>query len=206
MPSILFHELVGNKIAKKYKKYDTCNFYFGIMAPDAVNAYGFADREKRWGTHLRAENLEQWKNNIIAFYQKNYDKYENTYLMGYLIHVLTDIICDEIYQEVLYPDLLKRGLDYHSAYSYYETAIEKLENNNILEPWWEEVQDKLKKGEKILINNMSQEMLKDWENYTIKKYEKRKYETTGFLTDKFVDEVIKRIENILTKENILVVS
>ena len=203
MPSILFHELVGNKIAKKYKKYDTCNFYFGIIAPDAVNAYGFADKEKRWSTHLRAESLEQWKENIIEFYKRNYNKYENTYLMGYLVHVLTDIICDEIYQKVLYPDLLKNGLDYNSAYSYYETAIEKLENSNINEQWWKEVQKKLKKGEKIPINSMNEKILKDWENYTIKKYQNRKYEEKGYLKDEFVDEVVKRVENILVKEEII---
>ena len=44
MPSILFHELIGYKIAQKYKKYDTNNFYLGLMVPDSVNAYGFASK------------------------------------------------------------------------------------------------------------------------------------------------------------------
>jgi len=29
MPSILFHELVGYKIASKYKKYDNISLYLG---------------------------------------------------------------------------------------------------------------------------------------------------------------------------------
>ena len=29
--------------------------------------------------------------------------------MGYLIHVLTDIMCDKIYQEEIYPELLNKG-------------------------------------------------------------------------------------------------
>ena len=64
MPSILFHEFIGDKIAKKYKKYDTNNFYLGLMVPDSVNAYGFASKEDRWRTHRRDESLEKWKENI----------------------------------------------------------------------------------------------------------------------------------------------
>ena len=83
------------------------------MVPDAVNAYGFASKEKRWKAHFRDDNLEKWQINVIRFYEENYNKYENTYLMGYLVHVLTDIICDEIYRENLYPDLLKKGFEYN---------------------------------------------------------------------------------------------
>ena len=92
MPSILFHELVGYKIASKYKKYDTNNFYLGLMVPDSVNAYGFASKENRWRTHRRDKNLDIWQENVIKFYKENKGKFEETYLAGYVIHILTDII------------------------------------------------------------------------------------------------------------------
>lgn len=202
MPSILFHELVGYQFAQKHKKYDTPNFYLGAMVPDAVNAYGFASKEKRWQAHLRDENLEKWQTNILNFYKENYQKQENTYLMGYLVHVLTDIICDKIYQEKLYPDLLKKGYDYHSAYAYYEKAIEKLENHNINELWWNKAKINIQKGEKIPINNISEKMIEDWINYTIKKYKNRNYEEEEYITINFVNEVINKIEKALQDENI----
>lgn len=194
MPSILFHEFVGDKIAKKYKKYDTANFYLGVMVPDAVNAYGFASKEERWKAHLRDEDLNKWQNNVINFYKENYHKYENTYFVGYVVHILTDIFCDKIYKEVFYPDLIKKGLDYNSSYSYYRREIEKFENSNINEKWWKEAQEKLSKGEKIPINNINSDMIRDWIKYNIDEYKSRKYEKEDYITVKFVDEVVSRID------------
>lgn len=202
MPSILFHELIGYKFAKKYKKYDVPNFYLGVMAPDAVNAYGFASKEKRWKTHFRDEDLDKWKKNIIGFYKENYKNQENTYLMGYLIHVLTDIFCDKIYQENLYPDLLQKGYDYNSSYSYYERAIEKFENNNIDKKWWEQTKENFGKGEKQPINIISEKMIEDWINYTIEKYKDRNYEEEEYITTDFANEVVDRIEKVLLDEKI----
>lgn len=202
MPSILFHELVGYKFAKKYKKFDTNNFYLGAMVPDAVNAYGFASKEARWTAHCRDESLDKWQSNIMQFYKTNYGKYEDTYLMGYLVHVLTDILCDKIYSKHFYPDLVKKGFDYHSAYSYYEKAIEKFENNNLKKDWWKEAKEKFQKGEKIPICNISEKMIVDWINYTVSKYEARNYEETGYITIDFVNDVVDEIEDEIVIFNI----
>lgn len=196
MPSILFHELIGYKIAQKYKKYDTNNFYLGLMVPDSVNAYGFASKEDRWRTHVRDENLDIWQKNIIKFYQENKKDFEETYLVGYVVHVLTDIICDKIYQNKLYPRLLKEGFDYHTAYSYYEKGIEKIENSNINAEWWKYVKNKFQNGDIQPICGMKKKMILDEVKYTINKYEKRNYEECGFIHDKFADEVVEKIINI----------
>ena len=70
MPTCLFHLNVSKKIAEKYPKYDTPNFYIGTIAPDAVNLNGFAEKNIRWAAHKRAKNLDEWKQNIIEFYNK----------------------------------------------------------------------------------------------------------------------------------------
>lgn len=197
MPSILFHELIGYKIAKKYRKYDTNNFYLGLMVPDSVNAYGFASKEDRWRTHRRDENLKKWKENIINYYNENIDKYEKTYLMGYLIHVLTDIICDEIYQNELYSKLIDKGFDYNSAYKHYEKGIEKFENSNINEKWWKEAKDKFKNAEVLPINGMSRKMILDEVKYTLQKYDERTYEREEFISEKFADEVAGKVEEVI---------
>lgn len=194
MPSILFHELVGYKFSKKNPKYNTNNFFLGAMVPDAVNAYGFASKEKRWAAHLRDENLEKWQENIIEFYKKNKDKFEHTYLIGYVVHVLTDIFCDKIYQKNIYFDLLSKGKDYNSAYSYYEQSIRKFENSNIDEMWWKEVRNNIQNAEKIPINNISENMIDDWIDYVIHQYEERKYEKADYITMEFVNNVLEEIE------------
>ena len=190
MPSILFHELVGYKIAQKNKKYNTNNFYLGLMVPDSVNAYGFASKEERWRTLVRDENLDIWQKNIINFYNENKGKFEETYLAGYVVHVLTDIVCDRIYQNKLYPKLLKEGFNYNSAYSYYEKGIEKLENSNINKNWWKEAKEKFQNASVFPISGMEKQMILDEVKYTLNKYETRVYEECGFLGDWFADEVV----------------
>lgn len=196
MPSILFHELVGYKFVQEHKNYDNPNFFLGAIVPDAVNAYGFASKEKRWGAHFRDSSLDKWQINIIDFYKKNKNKIEENYLTGYLVHVLTDIFCDKIYQEKLYPKLLENGYNYDSAYSFYERELEKLENSNIDKKWWQETKENLQKAEKIEINNIDKKMIEDWIKYTLDKYKNREYEKEEYLTEDFVNEILDEIEKI----------
>ena len=196
MPTILFHELIGHKIAQKNEKYDTSNFYLGLMVLDSVNAYGFASKDERWRTHFRDDNLDIWQNNIINFYKMNIDKYEKKYLMGYLIHVLTDIACDRIYQNELYPKLLEDGFNYNSAYAYYERGIEQLENSNIDKEWWNATKYKIKQADIIPICGMGKQMILDEIEYTINKYSKRRYEECGFIGEEFEEKVIDNIEKL----------
>ena len=202
MPSILFHELVGYEFAKKHKNYNNKEFILGIIVPDAVNAYGFASKEKRWESHCRDKDLDKWTSNIIDFYKENRKIYEKYYLMGYLVHVLTDIFCDKIYNEKIYPKLVEEGYNYDTAYKFYEIALEKLENNNINSLWWKEVKESFKNTKKIPISNIDEKMIEDWEKYLIERYSTRQYEKQGYITNDFVDEVIKQIENALMKNNI----
>ena len=193
MPSILFHEFVGYRIAEKYKKFDTNNFYLGLMVPDSVNAYGFASKEERWRTHRRDADLDVWQKNIIDFFYENNGKFEESYLVGYVVHVLTDIVCDRIYQSELYPELLKVGFDYHSAYSYYENGIEKFENSHIDEVWWSDVKRKFQNADIIPICGMEKQMILDEIKYTVNKYDCRCYEECDFINNDFADEVVSKI-------------
>lgn len=112
---------------------------------------------------------------------------------GYVVHVLTDIICDRIYQKKLYPKLLQEGFDYHSAYSHYEQGIAKLENSNINEKWWKEAKDKFLKADVFPILGMEKQMILDEVKYTVNKYKTRTYEECGFVGDDFVEEVVEEI-------------
>ena len=120
--------------------------------------------------------------------------------MGYLIHVLTDIMCDKIYQEEIYPELLNKEYNRETAYSYYEDAIKKFENSNINEQWWNYCKESFTSADKIPINNINEKMIDDWIKYTINKYEQRQYENEGFITNVFLNKVIEYIEKILQEK------
>ena len=64
MPTSLFHLNVSKKIAEKYPKYDTPNFYIGTIAPDAVNLNGFAEKSIRWAAHKRDKEFGRMGNKI----------------------------------------------------------------------------------------------------------------------------------------------
>lgn len=109
MPSTLFHLRVGYEFAEKYKKYDNPKFYLGVIAPDAVNLHGFAKKEIRWKTHNRDWNLEVWQNNIIDLYNNLKNVNDNDFLLGYIVHILTDLVVDDLYlNKGIYDDILKK--------------------------------------------------------------------------------------------------
>lgn len=197
MPSILFHMRVGYKFAQKYNEFDTKEFYLGLTVPDAVNCHGFAEKDKRWSAHKRDASLDIWQENILKFFNENKGVFDEHYLMGYLVHVLTDIVCDRIYQSELYPMLVERGYDYSSAYSYYEEGIEKYENSMISSHWWEYAKKLIKEAIPVKINDIDEMQISDWIDYNIDKYSKRKKCEEGFITEDFVDKVISEIKKII---------
>ena len=97
MPTVLIHEEVAYNIAKKYKQLDNKDFYLGALAPDTVNLNGFASKEERWNSHLRNENLDTWLENVKKFYNENKDKYNKYFLLGYVLHIITDIVHDKYF-------------------------------------------------------------------------------------------------------------
>ena len=203
MPSIMFHELIGYKFAKKNKQFDCNCFYLGLIVPDSVNAYGFAEKDARWKAHARDKDLDKWQENIVKFYRENEENFEQGYITGYLVHVLTDIICDKIYIEELYPALLAEGYNYNTAYSHYDEGIRKFENSNINEDWWKYVKEKIIDAEIIEINDMPKKMIEDEVSYVIKHYGERNFEEVSFITDKFADNVLNCLEKILVQHRII---
>lgn len=194
MPTILFHLKVANEYVKKNNKYDTSNFYFGNIAPDAVNAYGFASKEKRWGAHIRDKYLNKWKQNVIEFYRKNIGTVEEDFLRGYCIHILTDILMDEKYVSIFRNQIIEKGIEEEKVYDYYEKAIYKYENSMLNENWLKEQVKKIKSANIIEFNNISKQMQIDNIRYNIDKYSKREYEEADFIEDDVVEDIIEEIQ------------
>ena len=99
MPIISIHEEVAIRLAENNNKLDTKDFYLGVCAPDTVNLNGFAEKEKRWTSHQRKKDLNEWRNSLKEFYQKEKSNYPKNFLLGYITHILTDIIYDDYFYD-----------------------------------------------------------------------------------------------------------
>ena len=58
---------------------------------------------------MRCENLNSWKLSLKKFYLENKTKYNEDFLLGYVIHILTDIVYDEYFEEEIKKEILKEN-------------------------------------------------------------------------------------------------
>ena len=196
MPTSVIHEIVAKKITTSNKMLDNYNFYLGCVAPDAVNFSGFASKEIRWKSHLRDKNLQVWKRNVLNFYIKNKNKYEESFIKGYVVHIFTDIIYDEKFYDIVVNPMKEINLVNHEAHLYMLEEMDAYGNNNLD---YQYVIDKLKTLDiNYQIINISKEQLNNWKNKVISKNLptiKVKYITENII-DELTKEVIKQlIEN-----------
>ena len=94
MPEINIHEKVAYEISKKYNL-NSRDFFLGNLAPDSVNIDGFAAKEERWSSHVRRKDRNEWREELRNFYEKEKDNYPKDFMLGYITHILTDIIHDD---------------------------------------------------------------------------------------------------------------
>ena len=99
MPITNIHEEVALNISNKYKALNTNDFYLGNYAPDSVNLNGLAEKNLRWIAHQRKNNLNDWRKSLKEFYQKEKNNYSKEFLLGYITHILTDIIYDDLFYD-----------------------------------------------------------------------------------------------------------
>lgn len=170
MPSIMIHLYTGYQFIK------TCNlvknkaqFYLGIVAPDAPNVEGFAEKSIRWSAHLHHSDLEKWSQQVIDFYIENKDKSDNDFLLGYVLHLFSDIAWDKKYNAKMIADINnlplteKQKLDARWDEFFYYDRIQ------CTEPFWvETVRPLLETAKPIELNNIPLDKLEQFKQQTIK--------------------------------------
>ena len=123
-----------------YKK-----LYLGCLYPDAVNAFGFATWEIRYSAHLRVKDIEEWYANNNVFYHQNTGKIDENFLLGYIIHNITDAAYDR-----------------HFAYIDRDDW-KRFNQEQCNEEWWiNEVLPALKIAVPISINDISETNATEW--------------------------------------------
>ncbi len=189
MPNTVVHEEVGYYLSKKLDV-SSYEFYLGLMAPDAVNVEHFANKQERWTSHVRDTDLNIWKENLKKFYKEEKNKINNDFLLGYTIHILTDIVYDEYFEEKIHKEILKNNQekDYWyikwsdmDKYSFKEQSTINtilLKNNNYIE-----------------IKNITKEKLLKWKEKYLKN--QSNLNKSLYFNQKIIDNLNIRVEEEL---------
>lgn len=198
MPTSHIHEIVGRKISNKYNYLDNYDFYLGLIAPDSVNYLGFALKVDRWTAHLRDKDLSIWKSNIINYYNENKDNYNESFIKGYITHIMTDIVYDEsFYLDVTLP-MKSIGKVDHDAHLYMLEEMKAFVNNKDF-IYTKEILSK--NNNTYSIRNISSELLSNWKNKIIE--EEPSNIKPQFITDKIIDDLTNIVEEELIKYKVL---
>ena len=194
MPTVVIHEEVAYEIAKIYTNLDTGDFYLGVLAPDAVNLNGFAPKEERYKSHIRNKDLNVWLSNVKEFFQNNKNKYEKNFLLGYILHIITDIVYDQYFYWPVREQLAKDNIKEEEQHQILRTSMEEYGYQNEKEPFWLHAKKRLSNVEGYNIQNIKKEDLLLWKNKCLQPLKSQK--TNKYITKSQIMELTNKVERI----------
>ena len=163
MPNIMIHEEVGHYLSKKINK-NSYNFFLGLLAPDSPNTYGFGKKEDRWLAHQRRKDYDEWRKSLKEFYEKEKNNYDEDFLLGYYIHILTDIVYDDFLYLKVREEILK---DIHTLEESHDIM-----RNDMDKYYFKEIEDIKailnKDNTTYEINGISKELMSEWKEKVLK--------------------------------------
>ena len=166
MPEINIHEKVAYEISKKYNL-NSRDFFLGNLAPDSVNIDGFAAKEERWSSHVRRKDRNEWREELRKFYEKEKDNYPKDFMLGYITHILTDIIHDD-YLYLKQRRQIKKDYDCDNDKAHL-ILREDMEKYRFKE--WNEIINILESSNEFYdILNISKELEEKWLNKKVLEY------------------------------------
>lgn len=176
MPSSMIHLNIAYSIGKKagIKQDDMPSLILGSVSPDAVNT-GVIQAPKgiRYSAHLRDRDLKIWENNVFE-YAKNCNISDKAFLLGFVIHILTDIKWDELVQPSMLDKIKTKNLDKDPKSIKWETLI-AFDNLLLQKENRGEILDLLKLSDpEKEISTVTKEMLISYKNELCERYENQK--------------------------------
>lgn len=195
MPTVLIHEEVAYNIAKKYKELDNANFYLGALAPDTINLNGFGPKEERWKAHVRHQDLDTWLENVKEFYNSSKDKYNRYFLLGYVLHIITDIVHDKYFYQELRNEMTKDNIkedEQHPQLRDYMFEYGYLNENEEFRIY---IKDLLKDIDGYNIQNITKENMIAWKNHCFKNYQKQ-VNPNKYITKEHIMDLTKKVEEV----------
>ena len=187
MPNITIHEKIGYELSKELNT-NSYDYYLGLLSPDTPNLNGFGPKEERWASHVRRKDLNEWRNSLKDFYHNNKDKYNKDFLLGYIIHILTDIIFDDYFYRDIRKEIIKDyGCDKDSAHKimrkdmdkYYFKELDIIKN--IL----------LNDNTSYNINSISKEKIILWKNKCINNFSSNN--NSKYISNKLIKDLANKV-------------
>lgn len=197
MPSLLIHLRVAYELKDKLLVENLPQFYLGTIAPDTVNLNGFAEKPIRWKAHLRDKNLDQWEQNISEFYQRQQKKQPKDYLLGYYVHILTDIVFDRANAPLYEKDPNRKQVKQQCR-----EQTRKYENSQIKESWWQETVIQLEKGKPYEINDIPENDILKWREKILTEYKERQVEKWDKIDPEYMNKRTDEVMEILKKNQV----
>lgn len=198
MPTLLFHEKIASELKKRISKIDTPEFYLGCIAPDAVSLNGFAERDIRYAAHLRDSSFDIWRQNLQAFFIKQLTELNTQFLLGYVTHILTDIIFDEHFYWDIRKKLAENGIADYKQHERLNIELNLYEGTQLELSWFNYVLDMLARAKAEAINDIPEKTIIAWNRKIMGQF-KQMEKTVGsmYITDALVDNFVSIIKDEL---------
>lgn len=189
MPNIMIHEEVAYFLSKKINK-NSYNYFLGVLAPDAPNTYGFGKKEDRWLAHQRKKDYNEWRKSLKEFYQKEKNNYEEDFLLGYYIHILTDIVYDDFIYLKVREKIIEDGYSMEESHDIMRNDMDKYYFKEI-----SDIKEILNKENTTYeINGISKELMGKWKDKTLN-------ELSNVNESRYIsDDVINTLNELVYKE------
>ena len=104
MPLPMVHLGVAKCLSEKMNIDDLPSFYLGAIAPDGIYTREGFTREQKLRNHLIPEGRPRTVGDILDFLKDHRDLFDQSFILGYTVHVLTD----QLYNESVYKVYLER--------------------------------------------------------------------------------------------------
>ena len=173
-------------------------FLLGSICPDSVNINGHAPKNVRWPVHLRDADLLQWEQNAKNFYNENKGKYNESYLLGYILHIVTDIVWDREYDMPLCTLLYKSGVPKEELKNKRWLEIDGYEYSQKDKGWLKFSLSELKKAEPLDIGYVKKDEVEKWKQLALDK-NWDKIAVAKFIDDKFMGAFFDSVSDNLLK-------
>lgn len=171
MPGAITHlktayYILNNKIASVLRPEQ---FYLGSISPDSVNVNGHAPKEIRWPAHLRNKDLNQWLENARSFWQSNAeDAGDTSFLLGYIVHIITDIVWDMYFEAPLKCKFKAAGITCEQMKSERWAELYGYEQQEMLKAWFkDDVVVKLAVSQPEKVGTLKPEEVKAWRDNVV---------------------------------------
>jgi hypothetical protein len=211
MPLPMVHLGTARVYAKGFPTLSNCpEFYLGCISPDAIHMRENVDKKDKRITHLHEEGNE-WKSNVISFLKQNRYKQNYNFLLGYGIHILTDIIWWEtVYIKFKQEYVKDQNPVQDLKLAYYNDTdqldFELYKNSE----WRESIWNLLKKSESFSVEGLLEiSEITAWKSHTLKYFDTEvsmhknpiRYFTIEEL-EVFMKDAAGRIKDILEEEGL----